>query len=274
LNARHVLPLAFAGVALACSSTHVARSQDGKATMTSADSKPLTDREKHELRGPVRSVIEERNSPGWTDADGGAYPEFKSWSKTEYDREGRTAATYFRGSSGEWVTRYSYGNAGQLLRTTIQNEAGKQERETVYQYDDRGRLRSITDSTDPNNPIVFRYDPDGKRSKIAIAQPIEYPQGLGAVSRSMEASFEDAGNEAPLFEGGSAVTLYDEHDRPTEIQARNANGEIMSRTLRVYDAQGRVVEERQTMDDPLKMIPSAEQKKMLASGDVSAQELR
>jgi len=274
LNARHVLPLAFAVVVLACSSTHVARSQDGKATMTSADSKPLTDREKHELRGPVRSVIEERNSPGWTDADGGAYPEFKSWSKTEYDREGRTAATYFRGSSGEWVTRYSYGNAGQLLRTTIQNEAGKQERETVYQYDDRGRLRSITDSTDPNNPIVFRYDPDGKRSKIAIAQPIEYPQGLGAVSRSMEASFEDAGNEAPLFEGGSAVTLYDEHDRPTEIQARNANGEIMSRTLRVYDEQGRVVEEKQTMDDPLKMIPSAEQKKMLASGDVSAQELR
>jgi len=274
LNARHVLPLAFAVVAFACNSADVARSQDGgKATMTSAHSKPLTDREKHELRGPVRSVVEERNSPGWTDADGRSYPEFKSWSKTEYDREGRTAATYFRGSSGEWVTHYSYGNAGQLLRTTIQNETGKQERETVYQYDEMDRLRSITDSRDPNNPIVFRYD-SGRRSKIAIAQPKEQPEGLGAISRTIGASFEDAGNEAPLFEGGSAVTLYDEHDRPTEIQTRTANGEIMSRTLRVYDDQGRVIEEKQIMDDPLKMIPRGDQKKMFASGDVSAQELR
>ncbi|MGZ5127841.1 MAG: hypothetical protein ACXWC1_34175, partial [Burkholderiales bacterium] len=55
---------------------------------------------------------------------------------------------------------------------------------------------------------------------------------------------------------------------------RNANGEIMSRTLRVYDDQGRVVEEKQTMDDPLRMIPRGDQKKMFASGDVSAQELR
>jgi len=275
LNARHVLPLAFAVVAFACSSADVARSQDGgKATMTSADSKPLTDREKQELRGPVRSVAEENTSAAWTDSEGKVYPESKSWRKTEYDRTGRIVELRFRGSSGEWVTRYSYGNAGQLLRTKIQDETGKEERETVYQYDEKGRLRSITNSSDPNNPIVFRYDASGRRSKIAIAQPKEQPEGLGAISRSMEASFEDAGNEAPLFEGGSAVTLYDEHDRPTEIQTRNANGEIMSRTLRVYDDHGRVLEEKETMDDPLKMIPSGEQKKMFASGDGSAQELR
>ena len=275
MNARHVLLLAFAVVAFTCLSTHVARGQeDGKAAMTSENSKPLTDRERHELRGPVRSVIEERNYPGWTDADGRAYPESKFWTKTEYDREGRTAETRFRSTSGERITRYNYRKDGQLLRTYMQNETGKQEGETVYKYDDQGRLRSIAYSGDPNNPIVFRYDANGRKTKIAIAQPMDERQGLGAVSRSMEASFEAAASAAALPEGGSAATLYDEHDRPTEIQTRNANGEIMSRTLRVYDDQGRVVEEKQTMDDPLRMIPRGDQKEMFASGDVSAQELR
>ena len=59
------------------------------------------------------------------------------------------------------------------------------------------------------------------------------------------------------------MTLYDEHDRPAEIQSRNSTGEIISRTLRVYDDQGRVVEEKQTMDDPLKLIPGGDQKKIL-----------
>lgn len=160
------------------------------------------------------------------------------------------------------------------MRTTQENN-GKTVSEIVYRYDDQGRLQSITDSKDPNNPIAFRYDANGRKQKIAIAQPIDLPSsGTGAVSYSVEASFEEAGRAQSLPDGGSAVTLYDEHDRPTEIQNRNANGETMSRTLRVYDDQGRIVEEKQTVDDPLKMIPAGEQKKILASGSVSPQEFR
>jgi hypothetical protein len=248
--------------------------EDGKSAMTSEDPKQRSDREKNDLRGPVRSVIEESSSPAWTDADGKIYPESRSWRKTGYGREGRTAELRFRGASGEWVTRYVYGEGGRLLRTTFQNETGKLERETVYQYDEQSRLRSITNSNDPNNPIAFRYDANGRKTKIAIAQPVDPPQGQRAISRSAEASFYEAASAMALPEGGSAVTLYDEHDRPAEIQARNANGEIVSRTMRVYDDQGRVLEEKETMDDPLKMIPGADQKKMFASGSVSPQELR
>ncbi len=192
---------------------------------------------------------------------------------SEYDREGRTAETRLRGSSGEWVTRYVYGETGQLLCTTVQGEKGESKREIAYKYD-QGRLLSITDTLDPNNPVAFHYDANGRKTKIAIARSAEERQGLGAVSRSMEASFEDAGSAAALPEGGSAVTLYDEHDRPSEIQAHNAKGELVSLTLRVYDGQGRVMEEKETMDDPLKMIPSGDQKRMFASGDISRQELR
>jgi hypothetical protein len=275
LNVRRVCALAFAVIAVAFSSTDTARSQDHeKAALNPEVSKPLTDRDKNDLRGPVRSVAEENTSAAWTDSDGKVYPESKSWRKTEYDRTGRVVELRFRGTSGEWVTRYSYGPGGQLMRKLIQDEAGKQGREIVYVYDDRGRLHSISDSKEPNNPIAFHYDADGRKTKVAIAQPVDPLQGQGAVSRSMEASFEDAASAKALPEGGSGLTLYDEHDRPSEIQTRNANGEIVSRTLRVYDDQGRVVEEKETMDDQLKMIPSGDQKKMFASGDVSRQELR
>ena len=245
--------------------------------ITSDHSKSLSDREKNDLRGPVRSVIEERSFPAWTDADGKAYPEPKWWSKTEYDRDGRVAEQRFRGAihdGPESATRYIYSATGQLLRKTSQNSKGEVEEEIIYRYDAQGRLQSITDSKDPNNPIAFRYDANGRKTKIATARPVESPEGLGAVSRSVEASFEAAGSAAVPPEGGSAVTLYDEHDRPSEIQTRNANGETVSHTVRIYDDQGRVAEEKQTMDDPLKMIPGGDQKKIFASGSVSPQELR
>ena len=253
------------------------QAQDPGDSPMKSGSEPISDRDKAGLHGPVRSVIEERAYPAWTDADGKVYPEFKSWNKTEYDRDGRIAVTWFRGSSSEhgsvFATRYARNAAGQMLRAT-QEDDSKTVSETIYRYDDQGRLHSITDSKDPNDPIAFRYDANGRKRKIAIAQPIDLPSETGTVSHSVEASFEEAGGAQSLPDGGSAVTLYDEHDRPTEIQNRNANGETMSRTLRVYDDQGRVVEEKQIVDDPLEMIPAGEQKKILASGSVSPQEFR
>ena len=129
MNMRRGLALAFATATFAYSSTVALHCQeDGNIAMTSEGAKPLSDREKSNLRGPVRSVIEESLQPAWTDGDGKVYPESRSWRKTEYDREGRTAETRFRGSTGEWVTRYTYAEAGMLLRTIIQDEKGETKR--------------------------------------------------------------------------------------------------------------------------------------------------
>jgi YD repeat-containing protein len=280
LKARRVVALAIALVALPCLPVWGGQ-EERNNVMTSDHSTRPSDREKNGVHGPVRSVIEEKTYAAWTDADGKVSPDFKSWSKIGYDRDGRIAETRFRGSSREhgfdgteMVTRYSYDATGQLLRKTRQNGKGDVEGEVIYHYDDQGRLQSITDSKDPNNPIAFRYDASGKKAKIAIAQPLDLPQGLGAVSRSVEAAFDVAGSAAALPEGGSALTLYDEHDWPTEVQTRDANGEVKSRALRVYDSEGRVLEEKEIVDDPLKMLAGGDQKKILASGDVSPQELR
>ncbi len=124
--------------------------------------------------GQVRSVVEEeRTYPAWTDADGKLSPEFKSWSKTEYDRDGRIAETRFRGSSRdhgfdgtESVTRYTYSrNRPACFAKTMQNNKGDAVGEVIYHYDDQGRLQSITNSKDSKNPIAFHYDANGRKNE-------------------------------------------------------------------------------------------------------------
>jgi hypothetical protein len=257
------------------------RAQEGEKPMAnSTGSKTPSDREKAGLRGPVRSIIEERVSPSWTDAEGKVWPESKMWNKWEYDRDGRLTAFWRRnwsreGGSGRtiWVTRSTYNAAGQLLRRSTEIDARIQS-EIVYSYNDKGRLASITNSKEPDNPIAFRYDANGRWSKIAVAKPIDLPEGTNAVSRSMDSLFETESTSAGSWEGGSTITLYDEQDRPTEIQAYDAGGAIASRTVRTYDEQGRVLEEKQTMDDPVKLIPAKDQGKLLQESGQAAQAVR
>lgn len=275
-----VIAFAIAAIASNFAATQPMPAQDSETgAMKSGSSKSISDSEKAGLHGTVRSVIEERTYPAWNGTDGNSIPEMKTWSKTEYDRDGRIAVMRGRGwprekgmDSAESVTRYTYNAAGQLLRMRREKNDELQG-EVVYKYDEQGRPQSITDSSDPGNPIAFRYDATGRKTKIAIAKPIGLPPGT-AVSHSVEASFETAGSAPALPEGGSAITLYDHNDRPTEIQTRKANGEIVYRTLRTYDGQGNVIEEKLTMDDPLSMIPPADQKKIFDLGKVSAPELR
>jgi YD repeat-containing protein len=267
-----VLDWSFGGPASAQGNADV----NGSGTM-------ISDRQKAGLRGPVRSVEDERTYPAITSGDGTVDPELKSWKKAEYDREGRISAIWGRDSSREhglgaalYVTRYSYDAAARLQKTTREKD-GVLDGETIYRYDDRGRLESITNSKDPGNPIAFRYDADGRKSKVAIAKPVEPPEGLGertAVSYSPEYLFEVETSSPSVPDGGSAVTLYDDQDRPIEVQTRNTSGGIMFRMQRVYDDQGHVLEEKTSMDDVLSMIPAAEQKKMMDQGGVSAQEFR
>lgn len=247
-------------------STCILSAQDHESSlMNSTNQKTPTDRDKAGLRGTVRSVIEERTDPGFTDADGNTYPASDTWNKTEYDREGRVSATYWRAPARDHgpyaliATRYTYTASGQLLKLTVGTD-GKIESQTDYNYDDHGRLKSINNSNDPNNPIAFRYDSNGKKTKIAIEKPVELPDGTGAVSSSGRRLFEDGINEMVIREGGSTITQYDELDRPSEVQLHDISGTLTSRAIRVYDQQGRVAEEKMVMADPLALIPGLQKK--------------
>jgi YD repeat-containing protein len=240
----------------------------------------VSEREQNGLRGPVKACVEERTYPGMRSDDGTQIGELKIWAKTEYDEEGRIAVRRMpqtsRGHGLEgpvWVTRYIYSPAGLLLRIASGKE-GEPASETVYRYDDQGRLQSITDSKKPDNPINFRYDENGRKTKVTISRAEDYMPNTGAVSTSADALFEVADRPPNLPGGGSATTIYDANDRPTEIQVRDAEGQIYTRTVRVYDSQGNVVEEKQTMDDPVRMIPAEDRKKMLDGSGMSLDDLR
>ena len=236
----------------------------------------LSEREQAGLRGPVKSYVEESTYPPQPLANGKETPEIKRWEKTEYDIEGHVVVRRFRyADNSEWVTRYTFSPDGLLLKITSGKDT-EPETETVYHYGSEGRLERITNSKTPDKPITFRYDENGRKTKLSIARPEDHvsTNGLGATSSSTEAAFDATGTAPNLPGGSSATTIYDAQDRPVEIQVRDAEGELVSKTVRTYDDRGKVIEEKQTMDDVTKMIPAETQNKMLARSDVSLNDLR
>ncbi len=49
--------------------------------------------------------------------------------------------------------------------------------------------------------------------------------------------------------GGTVIVLHDRRGRPTEAQVRAANGDPVSRIVRSYSADGRISEERPTLEN-------------------------
>jgi YD repeat-containing protein len=230
----------------------------------------MTDREKAGLRGPVRTCLEETIYPEMTTSDGTQIPERKSLYTTEYDVGGRVIVIRIRNSDGsEWITRRTYDASGHLLRTTS-GMGVEPSQQTDYFYDAQGRLLSTTDSRTPDNPITLRYDERGRKTTVQVSRPEDYRPNT-AVAGS---PFEVADRAPNLPGGGSATTIYDEDDRPTEVQVRDTDGELVSRAVRIYDAQGRVAEEKQILKSPETMIPADALEKMLEASGASREELR
>ena len=239
--------------------------------LTETSSSRASDHERAGLsRGLIKTSVEEITFAGTTAADGTQTPEQKSWSTTEYDVEGRIMATRARDSDGsEWVTRNTYDASGHLLKAAW-GKQGEPTSETVYSYDDQGRVLSITYSSTPDNPVTFRYDERGRKTKVQVSRPEDYLPNA-AFSGS---PFQIADAPPNLPGGGSATTVYDEHDRPTEVQVRDAQGELVSRAVRIYDTQGRVTEEKEILDNPEMLFPADVRAKMLEGTGLSREQLR
>jgi RHS Repeat len=167
-----------------------------------------------------------------------------------------------------WMDRNNYAS-GKLLKTTSGKE-GEPPGVTSYAYDDQGRLSSIADSSAPDNPTTFHYDERGRKTKVQKSRAEDYRPNVAIAGSPMQ-----AGDMAPnLPGGGTATTSYDENDRPTEVQIRDAQGTEVSRAVSIYDEQGHVTEEKQILDDPLNLIPADARAKILADSGASGADLR
>ncbi len=227
----------------------------------SPQSKPLvrpapSDREKAELRGPVKSCVEETIFPAATGSNGLPAAPFTRWSEMDYDEQGHLLARLDRNPDGSvWAVRNTYNASGKLIKTTSGKEGGPSDA-THYAYDDQGRLTSITTNGAP--PVIFHYDEQGHKTKVQTSRAEDYRANVGTAG----SPFVAADMPPNLAGGGTATTKYDENDRPTEVEVRNAQGELVSRAVSVYDNQGNIKEEKQILDDPIKIFPAEVQAKI------------
>jgi hypothetical protein len=240
----------------------------GQSRSPEENSPAMSDRVQAGLRGSVKSSTEESTYPKMTDAAGKAL-EVRFEHTTVYDPDGRILSTRSSNSDGsQWVTRCEYSTSGQLLKTASGIE-GQAPAETTYAYDPQGRLEKITD-TRSETPVLFRYDEHGGKTKVQTSRALDYRPNVATAGSPFEAA-----DRAPnLPDGGTTTTIYDEHDRPTEVQARDTNGELVNRALRTYDAQGHVSEEKQIYDNLVTRFPPETLQKLLDESGLSADQLR
>src|SRR5262249_11869516 len=194
----------------------------------------------------------------------------KMWSRMEYDADGRLTARLVHNANGsEWTMRYTYDNSGRMLKIESGNE-GQPLTETIYSYSDQGRPLKITSNRTPDNPVTFHYDDSGRRTKIQRSSAADYmPNVASAVP-----PFDSADRPPNLPGGGTATTVHDEQDRPTEVQVRDSQGEVVSRSIRKYDEHGRIAEEHHILDNPETMIPAELRTRILSESGRSLVELR
>ena len=229
----------------------------------------MSHRDRDAVRGPVRSCTEESTYPGETDSEG-RIQQVRSKSVTEYDAEGRvTARRYIQLDGSAWTTHDTYDASGRLLKSASGME-GQEVTETVYSYDAQGRLQNIRTGARSESPTTFTYDAQGRKTKVENSRAADYRPNLATGGSPFEA-LDMAPN---LPGGGSATTIYDEHDRATRVEVRDAEGTIVNRAERTYDAQGRVIEEKQILDHLETMIPAEARAKIAEQSGLSPDQLR
>ncbi|MFL6439641.1 MAG: cell division protein ZapA [Terriglobales bacterium] len=229
----------------------------------------MSEREQNGLRGLVKTCVDERSYPAASAGDGTELPERKYSYSTEYDVAGHIIETRSGESSGkDWVTRNTYDGSGRLLKRAWGKDGGPLH-EAIYTYDAQGRLLN-TRGPGNTDSSSFHYDEHGRKTKVQVSRAEDYKPNVGIAG----SPFESADQAPNLPGGGTATTIYDENDRPNEIQVRNADGELVTRALRTYDSQGRVSDEKQIMESMAALMPAAQLQKILDESGASREQFQ
>jgi YD repeat-containing protein len=204
----------------------------------------ISDCAKAGLRGPVKICVEETTGP----PDGrGKYS-----TTTEYDPDGRLLTTRYTNSDGsEWLTAQIYNADGRLQKITS-GKVGEPGDELLYAYDGTGRLIAIT-SPEKGGRTDFQYDEEGRKSGIQSFDPetLKRAQSTSYAGSLWDASVA-AGVGVPI--GGNIATIYNDKDLLTEQQLRDGQGRIVTRVVRNYDTNGRILEEKQIHENPMSIF--------------------
>ena len=107
---------------------------------------------------------------------------------------------------------------------------------------------SITNSPHEGDRIDFHFDEQGRKTAIQSfdSKTLERAQTTAYAISAWDAA--DSGAGVPV--GGSIISIYDGHDEPAEARVLDPGGQTVSRFVRTFDANGRVVEENQERENP------------------------
>src|SRR5215467_9425293 len=199
-----------------------------------------------ELLGPVKRCIEEMPG-GWVHTTEYG-PDHKPIAFTD-ERDGKITNSHSESDHSE-----TYDAQGRMLSYRSQNWSEGGMRETTYNYDDTGTLRSITN--DRNSDRTDYREVNGVKMSIQTFDPktLETFPGM----RDNFDSWEAVAGGVGVPTGGSAITTYDESDEldcgrcgkkrsvgnPIELRILTADGQLVRQVVRKYDASGRLVEEK------------------------------
>jgi hypothetical protein len=110
---------------------------------------------------------------------------------------------------------------------------------------------SIT-NTENKDRTEFQYDEQGHKNEIRTFDPktLERTQRAAFVGSPWDGA--TAGFGVPS--GGRLITIYDENDRPVEMQIRDAEDHLVSRVVRSYNADGLVIEDKSILENPASVL--------------------
>jgi YD repeat-containing protein len=131
--------------------------------------------------------------------------------------------------------------------------------ESNYQYDQKGRIISITG--DALGASTFEYDDNGRKTRIVSSPPKPLvPEGTQYIVPMPET--EDP--YLPMPTNGHVKISYNEQDQPVEWQVSDANGNLTNRLIRTYDENGRLTELRYTIENLQYLLPAEVQQELMA----------
>jgi hypothetical protein len=159
----------------------------------------------------------------------------------------------FNGDEAESMCEEEYAEDGRLLvwRGRI---SGGSRGERVYSYNEAGRLIGIT-GDGANGTNELRFDEHGRRIMVRTVPPRPDRRNVGFGSSIIFEATEAGDN---LIGGGTVTTRYNEYDHPIESLVRDGHGDLLTRIVHNYDANGRLSDDtllRESIEVPDYMIP-------------------
>lgn len=239
--------------------------------MLPMNAQSFTDREKQGLRGPVRECTQiDVYEPPQQDSSTDTSRQTQAKTTMVFDPEGHLHSMSHTNPDGtEWETHFNYNESGTLVSTTSGPKGGPQTK-VINEYDVSGRILKTMSSARDVPVATYTYDEQGRKQKTQTSSASDYKERLAYGGTPFSAA-----DHAPnLPGGGTTTTVYDDLDRPFEIEVRDDTGEVVSRAIRIFNAKGQVIEDKQILSDPTLIFPRKTLQQIVNQAGISPDDLR